>query len=295
MSHRRRALTSGSLLAAGAAVLALAGALLGPVSAATADDGESLFLHAKEAWRSRTEAPFVSYGVRTRYEDGGRIMDTWYQVSYRASDGALAVDRIHLPGDEARLRGAAFSIFGVTLFDTNPDAQVATALREPAIEPAFTFGLMPRAYRSPVVPVPGDPTPAPVPGELREIGRVIAINREYRVTLVGLDHLRYGEAYHLALVPVREPRENRLRDIWIATGTFVMLQERVAGILDTKPYDAATWTITYVPLAGRMYLQQIRADDALRFGERHVVNFQLDFVDYRFPSRLPDYAFDHWL
>jgi len=278
-----------------AALFALVLAVLCPARLPAADDAEGLLLHARQAWKNRTEAPFVRYGVRTRYEDGGRIMDTWYDVSYRASDGALAVERIHLPGDETRLGGAALSIFGVVLFDTNPDAQVTQALREPAIEPAFTFGLMPRAYRSPIIVAPGEPTPAPLPGELREIGRVIAVNREYRVTLVGVDDLRYGAAYHLSLEPLRDPQLNRLRDVWVATRDFTMLQESVAGILDARPYDSARWTITYVPIGGRMYLQQIRTDDALRFGERRVLHFQLDFVDYRFPSAFPDRTFDRWL
>jgi hypothetical protein len=288
-----RALAFGLALFAGCA--SAAGAA--PAGAAPAEDGqgEALLFRARQAWQTRTEAPYVTYGVRTRYEDGGRITDTWYQVFYRGWDGALALSRIPMPGDENRVRGTAFSIFGVELFSTNPEADVASAVREPAIEPAFTFGLMPRAYRSPIVVPAGDPTPPPLPGELREIGRVIAINREYRVTLIGIDDLRYGRAYHLTLTPLRDPNLNRLRDLWIAQDTYQLLQENVAGILDVRPYDAATWTVTWVPLGGRMYIQQIRTDDSMRFGERRVAHFQLDFVDYHFPKALPQYTFDHWL
>jgi hypothetical protein len=275
--------------------LLLAVLLLPPLCARTAEDGETLFRHAKEAWRSRIEAPYVKYGVRTSYEEAGRVSDAWFEVTYRASDGSIAVTRILLPGDEARLRGFELSIFGLVIFDTNPSAEVQAVLRDPAIDPGFTFGMMPRSYRSPATAASDDPTPNPeIPGELREIGRVIAINREYRVTLAGIDSLRYGDAYHLVMTPLRDPVHERLRDLWVATDTYALMQLRVAGILDVRPYDSANWTVTYVPIGGRMYIQQVRTEDPLRFGQRKVQHFQLDFVDYKFPSHLPPRTFERW-
>jgi hypothetical protein len=277
------------------ALLAAVAAIGGPKPVRAADNADALFLRAKEAWRDRTEARYVQYGIRLRYEYGGRSTDTWYEATYRGLDGALSLSRIHLPGDERRLGGFAIGIFGATIFDTNPGAEVVSRLRDPAIAPAFTFGLMPHAFRPNVEPAAGDPTPEPEQSRLREIGRVIAVNREYRIDLAGVDHLRYGDAFHLVLTPLRDPALNRLRDLWITTDSHVTLQETVAGILDTEPYASATWTITYVPLGGRMYIQQIRTDDALRFGERHVSQVRLDFVDYRFPHDVPAFTFERLL
>ena len=49
--------------------------------------------------------------------------------------------------------------FGLKIFDTNPDAD-EIAMRQPAIEPGFTFGLMPHTFlpnrtgASPATPTP---------------------------------------------------------------------------------------------------------------------------------------------
>ena len=60
---------------------------------AAVDDGDTLLRHARTTWSKRTEAPYVRYGVRIRFEEGARINETWYEATYRASDGALALTR----------------------------------------------------------------------------------------------------------------------------------------------------------------------------------------------------------
>ena len=255
-------------------------------------DADSLFSHAKEAWRARTEAPFVSYAVRARYGFHNHTYDDWFQLVYRASDGALSVHPILIPGETDRKeRGVPVYLFGLKIFDTNPDADPIT-MREPAIAPAFTFGLVPHAFLPFVPPAPGDPTPEPEQARLREIGRVIASNREYRVIFKGVDRLRYGEAYHLGLEPLRDPEVNRLRDVWIAKDSYLLMRERVAGIFDSRPYDRASWTVEFVPVDGRTYIQQVRTDDDLHFGIERIAHMQLDFVDYRFPADVPAYTFE---
>jgi hypothetical protein len=274
---------------------AVAAAALGTVSPATADQGDVMLARARDAWRVRTEAPFVSYAVRAEYGFHNRTVDDWFQLTYRASDNALVVHPIIIPGEDGRrLRGFPVTVFGVKIFDSNPDADPIT-MRDPAIEPAFTFGLMPRAFLPAVPPAPGDPTPNPDHERLREIGRVVSVNREYQVTLAGEETLRYGEAYHLALTPLRDPQLNRLRDLWIAKDTNILLRETVAGLFDARPYDGVTWTVDYVPLNGRMYIQQIRTTSDMHFGIERIQHMQLDFVDYHFPTDVPKETFERWL
>ncbi len=177
-------------------------------------------------------------------------------------------------------------MFGLKIFDTNPDAD-EIAMRQPAIDPAFTFGLMPHAFLPAVPRSAGDPTPDPDAARLREIGRVIAVNREYAISYAGEERLRYGDAYHLALQPLRDPQLNRLRDIWIEKESHLLLRARVAGIYDGAPYDRVTWTVEYVPLEGRIYIQQVRTDQDMHFGVERIAHMKLDFVDYRFPKERP--------
>lgn len=273
-----------------AAAVALLGA--GTVAPGTPDP-DGLFFQAKEAWRTRAEAPFVTYAVRASYGSHNHSFDDWFQLNYRASDGALSVEPIVIPGETSRKeRGVPLYLFGLKVFDTNPDADPIT-MREPAIEPAFTFGMMPHSFLPYVAAQPGDPTPEPEQSRLREIGRVITVNKEYRVTYVGLEKLRDGEAYHIALEPLRDPQLNRLRDLWLSKDTYLLARERVAGIFDARPYDKATWTVDFVTVDGRRYIQQVRTDDDLHFGTEHISHMQLDFVDYRFPKDVPTYVFQH--
>jgi len=182
--------------------------------------------------------------------------------------------------------------FSLKIWDTNPDADPIT-MREPAIEPAFTFGLLPHSFLPVVPPMPGEPTPEPDIERLHEIGRVVAVNHEYKVKFVGEEHLRYGDSLHLSLEPLRDPQLNRLRDIWIAKDTYVLLRERVAGIFDSKPYDRVSWLVEFVPLNSRMYIQQVHTSDDMHFGIDRVDHLQFDFVDYQFPADIPPYTFEH--
>jgi hypothetical protein len=234
----------------------------------------------------------VTYAVRASYGFHNHTIANWFQLTYRAVDNALAVRPISVPGDAARKDGGVpFYLFGLKLFDTNPDADEID-VPQPAIPPAFTFGLMPHSFLPNVPLVPDSPTPGPDEQRMREIGRVISVNKEYAVNYVGDDSLRYGQAFHLTLQPLRDPRVNRLRDLWIAKDTYLLLQARVAGILDAAPFDRVTWTVDYVPVGGRVYIQQIRTEDDLHVGLERIKQMKLDFVDYRFPTAVPDYVFE---
>ncbi len=102
----------------------------------------------------------------------------------------------------------------------------------------------------------------------------------------------YGDALHLALAPLRDPHLNRLRDVWVAKDTYLLLRERVAGIFDVGPYDTVTWNVQYVPVDGRMYIQQLQTEQDMHVGIERIRHMQLDFVDYRFPKDVPDYVFE---
>jgi len=116
--------------------------------------------------------------------------------------------------------------------------------------------------------------------------------RDYDVRIVGDEELRYGDSYHLKLTPLRDPRIYRLRDLWIEKTTYATMQLVVDGIFFGKPYDGVRWTVHYVPLDGRWYLQQLRGDN-LRFGLNVAIQaMEIDFVDYHFPSDVPQHTFD---
>jgi hypothetical protein len=262
---------------------------------------ERLFLEAKEAWRTRADVPYLRYGALIRYLHNGHVFDNWWDVYARTSDGQLSLFRMVDPEeDRRRLSGVPFSIFGVTIFDTNPDAE-PIRLDEPRIEPTGSFGIVvrpgPAPSETPLPPAPdssADAAPNPDTGDdLREIGRVEATTHDYRIEYVGIDTLRDGPAQHLTLQPLRQPTVNRLRELWLDPTTHRTMQIKVAGILNGKPYDGIEWTVRYVELEGRNYLQQVIADAPLHFGlDTTVPKYEIDFVDYHFPADVPKYTFD---
>ena len=281
---------------------------------------DAIFTHAKDAWRARTEAPFVTFALRERYDWRGKTHDNWWQVSYRDADRALALRREIVPADEAqRLRGAAIALNfhwhhgtgHADTVDTNGDAD-AFPILDPLIEPNASFGLLHHEQTAELVgagalssPSPhARETPAPQatsegPSDempLRVLARVEAVSRDYTIAFAGLERVRDTDAYHLTLTPVRSPNVNRLRDLWVDATTFETLQLAVHGLFEGKPYDDARWIVTYVKLDGRTYVQQIKTDDSLRFGmDRFVAGLQYDFVGYDFPAAISPLTFERLL
>lgn len=287
-----------------------------------APDADAIFARAKTAWRTRTDAPFVAYSLLERYTWRARVHDNWWRVAFRTADRRLALARIVVPEQEAaRMRGTAIGVnvrwhmhgAHADSLDTNPDADAFPVL-DPLVDPDASFGLVrresapslartvaratplpeisPEAVASPEVTESPDSADAP----LREIARVEAVARDYRITLVGVERVRDADAYHLALAPLRDPKLYRLRDLWIATADYATLRLDVDGLFSGRPYADARWTVDYTTIDGRTYVQQIKTTQTLRFGlDRYVAGLEYDFVSYEFPPTLPDYEFDRLL
>jgi len=281
-----------------------------PVASPTAlpsqdPEAERDFERARDWWRARTDVPYVRYGALVRYLHDGHVFDNWWDAKYRSRDGALSLMRlVDVDEDRHRLAGVPFSIFRIKIFDTNKDAE-PIRLDDPRVDPASSFGVITR-FGKPYVPHPQAsvafgalpdpraPSPSPEPtGDLREIGRIESSTRAYDVRLAATETIAGAPALHLTLVPLREPKLNRLRDLWLDPTTYRTVQARVQGILDGKPYDGIAWTIHYTVVEGRQYIQQIVADEPLKFGfETTIPKFEFDFVDFHFPADVPKFTFD---
>jgi hypothetical protein len=270
---------------------------------------ERIFARARDAWRGQSGVPYLRYGALVRYLHNGHVFDNWWDAYYRSRDGALSLEPLHdIAEEKHRLGGVPFSIFGFTFFDTNPDAE-PIRLDQPRIDPVSSFGILTRGVlgrsslpASHPTPAPsaspnGSASPAPQPSDaFREIAHVEANTRDYQIELAGTERVVGVPALHLTLTPLREPEANRLRDLWVDPATYRTVQLNVQGLLGGKPYDGVEWTVRYVLLNGHNYVQQIVADAPLHFGlDTSVPKFEFDFVDYHFPSEVPQFTFDHSL
>jgi hypothetical protein len=262
---------------------------------------DRLFARARQVWRDRSDVTYVRYGALVRYLHDGHVFDNWWDAYFRTTDGSLSLRRIvDIDEEKHRLGGVPFSIFGFKIFDTNKDAE-PIRLDEPRIDPGSSFGIVTREFAPP--PPGGSPTvapfsfpsaePSPDATPLREISRIEATAREYRVTRAPDETIAGEPAIHLHLDPLRDPTINRLRDLWLDPATDRTIQLNVQGLLNGKPYDGVLWTVHYVLVDGRQYLQQIVADEPLRFGiDTTLPKFEFDFVDYHFPADVPQFTFD---
>jgi len=254
---------------------------------------EALFARAKAYWQARTDVPYLRYGALVRYEHNRHVFDNWWDAYERTSDKAIGLTPLIDPVENnRRIGGVPFSIFGVKIFDTNPDAE-PVRLDEPRIDPTSSFGVA-GSVANVAMPEPAASVPSPAAsGELREITSVAVASRAYQIELAGTERLDGVDALHLTLVPLREPAVNRLRDLWLDPTTYRTIQLNVQGILNGKPYDAVEWTVRYTLVEGREYLQQLVADEPLHFGlDTTIPRFEYDFVDYHFPPTVPQFTFD---
>ena len=252
---------------------------------------ENYYRLAREAWQARTDVPFVHYGALIRYEHNNHVFDNWWDAYFRSKDGELGLERLTDPDeDRKRLGGVPFSIFGITIFDTNKNSE-PIQIDDPRIEPTFSFGLVSR--RSSVTQGGLAPEPSAEPSSaFPQIAVVATRTRAYDVRYVGTSRIGNVDAIHLTFTPLQDARADRLRELWMDPVSHRTMQLRVQGILNGKPYDGVSWHIHYVELDGRNYLQQVVADDARHFGIGVTIpRLEFDFFDYHFPQTVPPYTF----
>ncbi len=256
---------------------------------------DAYYARAREVWRERTDVPYVHYGALIRYEHNKHVFDNWWDAYYRTSDGSIALTRlVDVDEDRRRLRGIPFSIFGVTIFDTNRDSE-PIELDDPRIAPTYSFvlgpsfGVVPKGGLAPEIVA--EPSPTASSG-LHQIALVASRSRAYDVRYVGTSRIGDVDAIHLTFTPLHDAKFDRLRELWMDPATGRTMELRVQGILSGKPYDGASWIVHYVQLDGRNYLQQIVADGPLHFGLNTTIpRLEFDFFDYHFPTTVPPDTF----
>lgn len=121
------------------------------------------------------------------------------------------------------------------------------------------FGLTrPRAYRI----ANDERTIDASADELTLIGRTGAAAPRYRLALLDTD----GGIAHLELTPLRDPYRNRLRELWIETGTAYAREAIVEGVGDRAPFDRARWHVTFDRRAGATFVTEAHTVEPLTIG-----------------------------
>jgi hypothetical protein len=141
----------------------------------------------------------------------------------------------------------------------------------PLISPSYSFGL--NAER--------DETPAQNPPDvtkLRTIATVTAVGRIYRVSFLGTETIDGLYAYHLRLEPTTQPERYRIRELWIDTYTYQIVQLKTQGNFTVAPMSDVPWIVTFQDVAGSLYIKNETAMEPLVF--RHDRTFSTASITF---------------
>ncbi len=255
--------------------VAVACAAQAPGDGASAFTPDQIFARVKAAFRAHVRPPFVTYTlVRRDRRDGAPDFPNSYTLKIwcRTADRSALARRAW--------RGTAYGDLEhiTVMFDREVDPGPPTAdMFEKRL-----FGAASPARPS----AAGAASPEPVTTELPEIGRVSALDGDYRATRARTE----GDALHVWLQPRSDPDRNRLDEIWVDARTFELRRALVRDHLYLSPGGAALdeeFDVRFTPGPGDLPLIT-----SIHGGTRDgAFETEYTFEDVRFPASLPDWYF----
>ncbi len=237
-------------------------------------DANTIWLHTRSAVTSAQYPRRVAYTIAISGLDGAVDSVNHYRASWSA-DGPIHV----FPISDEELAAPPSVPHGVNLYfsvslsegrgapavvkvKAGHPAPIADLLGEPLLSPAYMFGLN---YRVPMTPR------SETPSSLKTIAIVSAQTPEYRVTLIDMPTVYGLPTYHLELTPLRNPKENRLRDLWVRTIDYLPVKALVAGNFTIAPLVDVPWMIDFTTIDGAPYIARESAESTLYLAHRRVV------------------------
>jgi hypothetical protein len=134
----------------------------------------------------------------------------------------------------------------------------------PVLEPTYMFGL---AYAENTAPARATNGVSALP----VIATVSSAARAYRITFDGTAVIDGVSTYHLSLVPVRKPHDNRLRELWVGAGDYLPRKAVLAGNFSVAPLVDVPWMVTFAVRNGAPLIASELAEATLYLAHRHVV------------------------
>jgi hypothetical protein len=229
-------------------------------NAASASNANGIFDRALQAWRNRTYPPYLRYLVDVRAHVKGKLYAEGFQAWVRTTDDFVITTQSPLYSSNQLISpyGTRFSIFG---WDIDPGSGVNTPFGVPRISPFYSFGFVPQTA------VDFHPHPTPREGsDASVLGTVTVTARYYNATLVGEEQCDSGPCWHLALSPVEDPGEYRVRAMWVDEDTFQPTRLTVAGIFNGCTASNVNWDVRYMNFHGQWVLREESTGQDVRDG-----------------------------
>jgi hypothetical protein len=253
---------------------------MAPATAAPpALDPYATFLRARSAVTSAQYPYKVDYTIAVTGLDGATARGNHYRAtSYpdenRVSVAPISQEEAASPPSVPHGFNFAFTI-GICggRCDTGSGSIVIPAghpppspdlLGVPLLAPTYMFGL---AYQR-----QSDRSTQPDAHASFPVIAVVSSNvRDYAVTLVDSPVVDGVPSYHLRLKPLRKPKENRLRELWIDASDYLPRRAVVAGNFTLAPFVDVPWTVDFSVIAGAPFIREESAGETLYLAHRRVV------------------------
>jgi hypothetical protein len=249
------------------AALALAALAAAPVDAGRATpratparSANDILDRALQVWRDRTYPPYMRYLIDVRAHVKGQLYAEGFQAFVRTMDDFVITTQapLYSSNDQQNPYGTRFQIL---TWDIDPGRGVNTPFGVPKISPFYSFGFVPQSA------VDFHPHPAPRnTSDANVLGTVTVTARYYNATLIAEEQCETGPCWHLALVPVEDPGEYRVRAMWVDEDSFQPARLTVAGIFNGCAASKVNWDVRYMNFHGQWLLREESTSDDVRDG-----------------------------
>jgi hypothetical protein len=255
--------------------------------ASPAPDAYAIFQHTRSAVTAVRYPPRLDYTIAVTGDDGSTPRTNHY-VAVCGGGSGIRVSSISQEevANPTTPRGTNVSIHfylsegnspgrSNTTISVGRPASSADVLGVPILTPTYMFGLR-IPERSSEAP------PARPSSSLPTIAVVSTEKRDYSVSLLGTDVVSGVDAYHLGLTPLREPKVNRLRELWVGQADYLPRKALVAGNFTIAPLVDVPWTINFTLDDGAPLIANESADKPLYLAQQRIVtNATVSFDDVR--------------
>ncbi len=240
-------------------------------------DAYTIFLRSRAAVTAASYPPALAYTIAVSGDAGRGLQVNRYRAFCVGGD-KLFVDPISAKeaAKPVTPHGVNFRISFQLSWNAGAGGKTETISRAagrpegspdligvPDLSPTYMFGMRYESLASPEA--------VASPSSLRTIAVVAVGKPAYSVTLSGVVVVDGTKTYQLGLVPLRDPKKNRLRALWVGANDYLPRKAVVAGNFTIAPFEDVPWTIRFGVANGAPLIADEKADETLFMPHRHVV------------------------
>jgi hypothetical protein len=242
-------------------------------------DPYTIFERARAAWMAQRYPNALAYTITVTADGPEQAGQRHYHAYWSAID-----DRVYVkpPVSDEQLGNpykpsAGVNFMGWNIGGPREGTGVKDFIGVPLLSPNYSFGL---AHYTPPTDLTraqiveqirreyNDPAPDKVAqleqrDGLKTIAVVTSSARAYRITLVGVEPDGSGRDYHLALQPIHNPLDYRLRDLWIDTGTYAVRRARIGANFTDTATQGVPWLVRFQQAGGVTYIADEHAESEI--------------------------------